>query len=80
MKKKEEKQEIKLSRAQQRVFDFMMENGTISTLDAFTELGETRLSAQIFSLKKKGVIISDETKEVRNRWGESRRIKEYRIG
>lgn len=73
-------EEIKLSKAQQRVFDYMFEHGKISTLDAFIDLGETRLSAMIFELKKKGVVISDERKEVKNRWGEPRYIKEYRIG
>lgn len=73
-------EEIKLSKGQQRVFDYMLEHGQISSLDAFINLGETRLSAMIFELKKKGVHISSERKEVRNRWGEKRFIKEYRIG
>lgn len=72
-------EQIKLSRAQQRVFDYMLEYGSITTLQAFVDLGESRLSAMIFELKKKGVHISDERKEVKNRWGESRFIKEYRI-
>lgn len=75
-----EVQEIKLSKAQQRVFDYMVEFGSITTLQAFTDLGESRLSAMIFELKKKGVFISSERKEVKNRWGESRWIKEYKIG
>ena len=74
-----EVKEIKLSKAQQRVFDYMVEFGSISTLQAFNDLGESRLSAMIFELKKKGVVIIDERKEVKNRWGESRWIKEYRI-
>ena len=78
-KSKKEEKEIKLSKAEQRVFDYMLEHGCITTLDAFVDLGESRLSAMIFNLKKKGVLISDERKEVRNRWGESRWIKEYKI-
>lgn len=74
-----EVKEIKLSKAQQRVFDYMVEFGSISTLQAFNDLGESRLSAMIFELKKKGVVITDERKEVKNRWGESRWIKEYKI-
>ncbi len=74
-----EVKEIKLSKAQQRVFDYMVEFGSISTLQAFNDLGESRLSAMIFELKKKGVVIIDERKEVKNRWGESRWIKEYKI-
>ena len=73
-------EQIKLSKAQQRVFDYMVEFGSITTLQAFVDLGESRLSAMIFELKKKGVLITDERKTVKNRWGEARSIKEYRIG
>ena len=79
MKKNEIKQ-IQLSKAEQRVFDYMYEHGSITTLEAFVDLGESRLSAMIFNLKKKGVHISDERKKVSNRFNESRWIKEYKIG
>lgn len=73
-------EEIKLSKAQQRVFDYMVEFGSITTLQAFVDLGESRLSAMIFELKKKGVHISSERVEVRNRYKEKRWIKKYMIG
>jgi hypothetical protein len=72
--------EIKMSKALQRVFDFMLEEGGITSLDAFVELGETRLSARIFELKKKGVNVSSETVSVQNRYGEKRSVKKYFIG
>lgn len=72
-------EEIKLSKAQQRVFDYIVEFGSITTLQAFVDLGESRLSAMIFELKKKGVHIIGERKTVKNRYGENRSIKEYRI-
>ena len=71
--------EIKLSKAEQRVFDYMLEFGSITTLQAFVDLGESRLSAMIFNLKKKGVNIADERKQVSNRYNEKRYVKEYRI-
>lgn len=71
--------EIKLSNAQQRVLDYMVEYGSITTLQAFVDLGESRLSAMIFELKKKGVHIAGERKQVENRWHEKRWIKEYKI-
>ena len=77
--KKNEIKEIKLSKAEQRVFDYMVEFGSITTLQAFVDLGESRLSAMIFNLKKKGVNIADERKQVSNRYNEKRFIKEYRI-
>lgn len=73
-------EEIKLSKAQKRVFDYIMEFGSITSLQAFTDLGETRLSAVVFDLKKKGVVITSRNKKVSNRYGESRIIKEYAIG
>lgn len=73
-------EEIKLSKAQKRVFDYIMEFGSITSLQAFTDLGETRLSAVVFDLKKKGVVITSRNKKVSNRYGESRIVKEYAIG
>lgn len=71
---------INLSRGEQRVFDYMTEFGKITSLEAFVDLGETRLSGRIFDLKKKGVNISTRYVYVKNRYGESRRVKEYTIG
>ena len=65
---------------QQRVYDFILKNGGITTYQANSELGETRLSARIFELKEKGVNICDEWLLVKNRYEEPRRIKHYFIG
>lgn len=72
--------EIKLTKRLQRCFDYMMEFGSITSLQAFNDLGDTRLSATIFDLKKKGINIISEDLTVKNRWGEPRRITKYRIG
>lgn len=72
--------EIKLTKSEQRVFDYMVEFGSITSLQAFNDLGNSRLSATIFSLKKKGVVINGETKTVKNRFGENRYVKQYWIG
>lgn len=72
--------EIKMSKRLQRCFDYMVEFGSITTLQAFNDLGDTRLSATIFELKKKGVNISCETLTVKNRYKEPRTIKKYWIG
>ena len=69
-----------LDRTQQRVYDFMLEHGGITTLQANQVLGETRLSARIWELKHKGVCIHDEWLHVHNRYGESRRVKIYFVG
>lgn len=72
--------EIKLTKSEQRVFDYMVEFGSITSLQAFNDLGNSRLSATIFNLKKKGVVINGETKTVKNRFGENRYVKQYWIG
>lgn len=69
-----------LDTTQQRVYDFINDRGSITTQQANTELGETRLSARIFELKEKGLNIQDEWIKVKNRFGEPRRVKKYFIG
>lgn len=68
---------LNLDKTQTRVYDFIKNHGSITTLDAFLELGETRLSARIFELKEKGVRLETEWIDVSNRFGESRRVKKY---
>ena len=65
---------------QQRVFDYIKDNGGITSKEANEHLGETRLSARIFELKEKGVNIQDEWLWVKNRFGERRHVKKYFIG
>lgn len=72
-------EKIKLSKAQQRVFNYISDFGSITTLQAFVDLGESRLSARIFEMKEKGISVSFEWQEVKNRWGESRKVKKYVI-
>ena len=72
--------EIKLTKTEQRVFDYMVTFGSITSLEAFTDLGNSRLSATIFNLKKKGVVIGDEIVTVTNRFKEKRHVKRYHIG
>ena len=45
-----------------RTLDYLHEFGSITTLEAFRDLGNSRLSATIFTLRKKGHnIVSDYT-------------------
>lgn len=71
---------IKLNRTQRRVFEYMLQFGSITTLQAFADLGESRLSARIWELRHKGVNASSQLVKVSNRFGESRWVKEYKIG
>ncbi len=72
-------EEIKLDTTQRRVFEYIMDFGSITTLQACVDLGETRLSARIFELRKRGVPIRSEWIEIRNRYNEPRRVKKYYV-
>lgn len=69
-----------LTKSEQRIYDYIKKHGSITTMDAIMDIGETRLSARIFELKESGVNIQDEWIDVKNRWGERRRVKSYFIG
>ena len=72
--------EVKLTKREQRVFDYMVSFGSITSFQAFVDLGNSRLSATIFNLKKKGVVINGETIKVKNRFGDNCYVKKYWIG
>ena len=50
------------------------------TLDAFKELGITRLGARIFELRQEGHPVQSNRLTVTNRFGEDCSISEYYIG
>ncbi|MCH5290687.1 MAG: hypothetical protein J1D88_02865 [Treponema sp.] len=54
MTKSDTSNRLELSKTQQRVFHYMSDFGSITTLQAFTDLGESRLSARVLSFAKKG--------------------------
>ena len=61
----------------QRVLSYMEEHGSITSLEAFRELGVTRLSAVIFDLKEAGHIFDTVTESKPNRYGEKSRYARY---
>lgn len=61
------------------VVQYMKENGGISSMDAFNNLGVTRLSARIYDLKQHGYVIDSEYYMGRNRYGNPTRYARYRI-
>lgn len=63
----------------QRILDYMMQFGSISTLEAFNDLGVARLASRIHDLKDQGYNIVSETKSSRNRYGEKTCFKVYRL-
>ncbi len=65
-------QEIRLS-------DYLKDRGEIDPLTAWAELGIYRLSAVIFRLRKEGMAIITERKDVQNRFGEPCHVALYKI-
>ena len=63
----------------ERVLDAMQNGRTISPWYAINHLGNTRLSATIFDLKKEGYKISTETKEGTNKFGDKIRYAVYKL-
>ena len=61
----------------QRVLDYMHENGSITQLEALNELGVMRLASRISDLRRRGCLIESEMVEVKNRYGETCRVKKY---
>lgn len=68
-----------LNVTQGSVFDYILEHGSITSFEAFKNLGESRLSARIWELKAKGINIVSEFIPVRNRNKEVRHVKRYTI-
>lgn len=62
-----------------RIVDYMREFGGITQLEALRDLGVLRLASRISDLKRCGVAIASEFIEIKNRYGESCRVKRYRL-
>lgn len=63
----------------QRIIKFIEDFGSITTLDAFLQLGVCRLASRICELRKQGYEIKDKQEFVLNRYGEKCYIKRYYI-
>ena len=66
-----ETERVYLMKQTEQVLEFMRQEGSITTMDAFVELGITRLSAVIFNLKEEGYKIKSTTEKSKNRYGRS---------
>lgn len=60
----------------ERVLNYLKEFGSITTLEAFTDLGCSRLSEYIRQIKK-DYVVKDEWASTVNRYGEKVRYKRY---
>lgn len=63
----------------ERVVQYCKDFGSITTLQAFADLGVTRLASRINDLKKQGYVIKSEFVTGRNRYGDPVCYKKYEI-
>lgn len=70
---------MKKKSQEERILSFIKRHGKITTLDAFNEIGCSRLSARIFDLRQMGHDIVSERIEVKNRYGEKCYVVAYRL-
>ena len=54
----------------QRLLDYLKKKGSITTMEAIQELGNTRLSEYIRQLRVDGYVIKNEPQKGMNRFGE----------
>ena len=64
----------------QAVLMYIEEKGSITTLEAFAELGILRLASRINDLKRMGYKFICNTEKVTTRYGGKTRITRYRLG
>lgn len=63
----------------QRILAYLDAHESITQIEALNALGIMRLASRISDLRKKGFPITSELVEVRNRYGETCRVKRYRM-
>ena len=61
----------------ERVLEYIKKFGSITTLEAFRDLGVTRLSARIFELRARGFDIDSTNITNKNRYGEKCTYSKY---
>ena len=62
-----------------RLLDWFSEHETITQQEAYRVLGNTRLSATVFTLRQKGYVIVTEPTNGKNRYGEKTNYGTYRF-
>ena len=62
-----------------RILNYIREFGSISSWEAYSDLGITQLGARIDQLKKEGYEFVTEWENKKNRYGEQTTYKRYRL-
>lgn len=70
---------MKLSQ-KKRILKYMHDFGSITTYDAFKDIGCTKLTTRISELRKEGYLIIGTAETSTNRYGEKVTYNRYRMG
>lgn len=62
-----------------RILQYMKDFGSITTLDAYNDLGITKLTTRISELRREGVQIIGTPETVSNRYGDKCHIHRYTL-
>ena len=62
-----------------RILRHMRDYGSITSLEAITEYGILRLASRINDLKRRGYIITSETKKSKNRYDKTTHFSVYKL-
>ena len=62
-----------------RVLQFIRENGSITSWQAYTEIGCTQLATRISELKERGYEFTKKRVKAKNRYGDKTHYDEYRL-
>lgn len=63
----------------EKILQYLKEHGTITTREAFVNLGVTRLASRIWDLRNDGYNVIREMISVKNRDGEKCTVAQYRL-
>lgn len=63
----------------ERIIEYIEEFGSITPMDAFNDLGITKLATRVSELKKEGVEFEQEYEAGKNRYGETVHYMRYRL-
>ena len=64
----------------QRILKYMNDFGSITTYDAFKDIGCTKLTTRISELRQEGYLIIGTAESSTNRYGEKVTYNRYRLG
>ena len=63
----------------EKVLNYMKDYGSISTFQAFSDLGITRLASRICDIEKMGIAIDRQTEMATNRYGDKVHFTRYSL-